>query len=89
MTVHTWGRSGIGDITVRWRKGEETPCEAAVRSIERRTGLRVCGGPCPQGQSFSHGKVESNHYSATLGTWSRFGGYDVRGEVWFAIPVQS
>lgn len=87
--VSTWGKRGIGTIAVRCKEpGYHAVLDAVVRSICRRTGLAMCAGPCGQGTSLRNGKPESEHYSATLGRPCRLGGYNVVGEIWFAIPVR-
>jgi len=86
IKVSTWGKLGLGHITVRVRDGE-TGCEAAVRSIERRTRLAHFGGPCPQGSSVSSGTITDSQYSMTLGVPARPTGISVRGEIWFSVPA--
>lgn len=86
ITVSTWGRLGLGDITVRWRSGEESQVEAAVRSICRRRRLSAWSA-CPQGTSLRDGRPESHHYSMTLGRYVDNHSMSVAGEIWFAVPV--
>jgi hypothetical protein len=89
IKISTWGKMGLGTITVRVPSdGYTTECQAIASSIERRTGLSFCGGPRNEGASMdSHGRPESTHYQGTLGRPCRTGGYSVEGEIWFAVPV--
>ena len=83
--VQTWGRAGIGTITVRVRDGERA-ADAACRSLARRHGLSVAGGPCPQGTAVERGVSVADHYSATLGRWSReWQVYTDLQDVWMAV----
>lgn len=85
IKVSTWGRRGLGTITVRVEEGESRR-EAAARSIARRTGLTVA--TCQsQGTAMVGNKAESHHFQMTLGRHQRTGGYSVEGEIWMAIPA--
>jgi len=86
IKIYTWGESGLGRFSVRVPDGD-SDIESVIRSIERRSGHKICGGPCPQGTSLSDGKPESRHYSAPLGDPCAGGGYSVEGEIYFSIPV--
>jgi hypothetical protein len=97
LTVYTWGKavkrheSLAGPLAIKWDPDMGERIDAVVRGVERRTGLRVCGGPCPQGHDVKRdGTVMSHHYSMTLGrpVARRYGGgYSVDSELWIAIPV--
>ena len=83
-TITLWGaqldRVGLpGSIQVR---GDVT------RSLERRTGLTICGGPRDEGVSLSRGRPTSHHYACTLGRPARGGGYTPLAEVWWAEPIE-
>jgi len=65
--------------------------DAVKRSIERTTGLAICGCT-PQGQACSNGVPESSHYQITLGrpVSRRYGGgYSVEGGLWVSIPCET
>ena len=64
----------------------ETPADAVVRSIARRTGLARVTGPLPEYEVQERGKVVEVHYSAILGRRCGDGGTPVTG-VWFSVPV--
>lgn len=85
LTVSTWGVMGLGKIVVLCRS-YETPCDAVARSIERRHGLTICGGPCSQGHDMDNGRVQAADYSATLGRPAHGGGWNVVGKIWYSIP---
>ena len=61
--------------------------DAVKRSIERTTGLVICGCT-PQGTACTNGKPDANHYKLTLGRAVpyRWGGYSVKGSLWISIP---
>ena len=75
------GEMGLGQIRVR-RDEWGFQMDAVRRSIERRTGLKFCGGPRYHG-----GDASGSHYSGTLGRHLGAGnGFSVVGEIWFCVP---
>lgn len=89
ISVNTWGKRGLGCISVRVADTDIEPIDAVRRSVERRTGLRVCGCRSDGTALDRKGQPESRHYQMTLGLPCRTGGYSVEGEIWAAIPVAS
>lgn len=85
----TWGR-GVRDLEIASyavAQDHETNIEAVTRSLERTTGLTVCGGPRDDGMALENGKPAALHYQLTLGQRVS-GGYSPEAEVWVAIPVE-
>lgn len=80
---------------VLWGKGLDAvglPREITVRgdvttSLERRTGLVICGGPRSEGVALNAGKPSARHYACTLGSPCRGGGWTPRAEVWWSEPI--
>lgn len=94
LDVSAWGvavgRLGLvpGAFRVRRTGSDFTDVAAVVRSVERRTRLRVCGGPCSQGTALDgRGHSTAHQYSMTLGRPCRTGGYSVVAELWVSIKL--
>ena len=66
----------------------EARIDAVARSVERTTGLVVCGGPARDGREVEGGRTVAHHYHMTLGTRCRGGGYSPEVELWVSIPVE-
>jgi hypothetical protein len=83
MKISTWGKLGLGKITVRGTRSDDV-----VRSLERRHGLQCCGGPRDDGYDVVRGVRVAHHYEVSLGTPCRGGGWSPSGSVWFSIPIR-
>ncbi len=66
----------------------ESGIDAVTRSLERRTGLKCCAGPCDEGSVQERGVVVAKHYALTLGRPLRSGGYTPEGKLWISIPSE-
>lgn len=89
VEVRTWGRSGLGNFSVRV-DDETSAVEAARRSIARRSGLEIATCRSDGTALDKRGEPESHHYHVTLGApvpREQGGGWSVKGELWFAIPA--
>lgn len=100
ITATTWGNrlpeSIRGTLRVRV-DGHEQPINAVVASIERRTGLTCCAGPCSQGTRLEKGQPCEDHYSLTLGRpinrrrlrdgRTTHDGFSPVCEIWCAVPL--
>jgi hypothetical protein len=85
ILIQTWGPLGLG--TIRVRPGNLDADKAAVRSIERRTGM-VCITRRHEGNGLDRaGKILSTHWHVTMGNPALGGGYCVGGELWFKIDA--
>lgn len=76
IRFETWGRGVSLDDGYAIQREDETPLEAALRSIGRRTGLEVCGGPRREGPGY---------WAITLGRHERDGGWEPLFEGWISI----
>jgi len=85
-----WGRklSGLAFATYAVAQDGESPIDAVVRSVERTTGLQVCGGPRSDGYAVERGHKTAAHYQMTLGRPCRGGGWSPEAELWVSIPVE-
>ena len=84
MEIQVWGRNFAGQRAITVRVGEsEHRSEAAARSIARRAGLRVCGGP--RQDSCTPNSVV---YQVSLGRRLGDGTYTNVVERWFSMPTK-
>ena len=91
VTFESWGGWLTGrelpayamrDVDGETRGGAVARCIAASQGVH----VITC---CSQGTSLDgRGHPEAQHYQATVGRPSPGGGYDVDGEVWFAVPIE-
>jgi len=94
MRVHfnIWGRGidGLSVAAYAVRHDYESSIDAVVRSLERTTGLRCCGGPRDDGVAqATPSNPAAQHYQLTLGEPLSTGGYCPRAEVWASIPMHT
>jgi len=80
IVVPTWGDGSVGDISVRINDDDDV-LDAVTRSIGRRLGRTLAGGPRDDSRSSS-----GTTYQATYGKPMRSGGYASLKEVWFTVP---
>jgi len=84
-----WGRK-IGDLkfaTYAVGQPGESPIEAVIRSVQRTTGLCLCGGPRLEGQIVEKRRPVATQWAMTLGRPVRGGGFEPRAELWISIPI--
>ena len=81
----TWGKGLVPPSGYALREEWEQPIEAVIRSMERKSGMQRCGGPCNQGTALERGIPISRHWSLTMGRPCKGGGWTPEAEVWVSI----
>lgn len=69
------------------RREDETPADAVMRTIARRTGLAWATRARCDCEVQEAGRVVATHYSATLGRWPTLAGFTPVTQVWFSVPA--
>jgi hypothetical protein len=85
----TWGRR-VDRVTIASYAIERDGrygIDAVVASIERSSGLCVCGGPRWDGDNCERGRRVASHYQITLGRPCSGGGYTPVAGLWVSIPT--
>lgn len=85
IPVNAWGGDFQTPAYAIKKSWDENGADVIAAAICRKNRMIMSSRLCPQGQSVRYGKIESSHYSFTMGIPCRSGGVNGEYQVWIAV----